>query len=118
MSTEPRQEESTQAQDPAFVTHRNRDDGNRIDPTAQEADYWKANLRVLLPLLVAWFVISYGCGILLVEPLNQFTLPWSDCPLGFWISQQGAIYGFLGIIYVYVRLMNRLDRQLGVSEDD
>ena len=87
-------------------------------PPSDEASHWKANLRVLLPLLVLWWLVSFGAGILFVEPLNRFTLPFSDCPLGFWFAQQGSIFVFVGIIYVYVRLMNRLDRELGVGEDN
>lgn len=79
--------------------------------------YWKANLRVLLPLLVLWFVVSYGAGILFVDVLDRFTLPFTDVPFGFWMAQQGAIYIFVGIIFVYVTLMNRLDREFGVHED-
>ena len=117
MSTVSSKEDSEPAQDPAFVTTGAKEDSARSDPTAQEADYWKANLRVLLPLLVLWFVVSYGAGILFVEPLNQLRVPFTECPLGFWFAQQGSIFTFILIIYAYVRLMNRLDRELGVQED-
>ena len=58
-------------------------------------------------LLVVWFVISYGAGILFVEPLNRIRLPGTGFPLGFWFAQQGSIYVFVGLIFVYVFLMNR-----------
>ena len=80
-------------------------------------DYWRANLTYVGALMVVWFVISYGAGILFVEPLNNFRLPGTGFPLGFWFAQQGAIYVFVVLIFVYVYLMNRLDREFGVDED-
>ena len=76
--------------------------------------YWKENLRYLLVLLVIWFTVSYGCGILFREELNQFTLGGSK--LGFWFAQQGSIYVFVILIFVYVRLMNKLDKKYGYDE--
>ncbi len=80
-------------------------------------DYWRANLTYVGALLAVWFVISYGAGILFVEPLNRFHLPGTGFPLGFWFAQQGSIYVFVALIFVYVFLMNRLDREFGVDED-
>ncbi|MBN7802055.1 DUF4212 domain-containing protein [Algoriphagus aestuariicola] len=77
--------------------------------------YWKKNLRTLMVLLVVWFVVSFGFGILLVEPLNRYHL--GGYPLGFWFAQQGAIYSFIILIFVYVLRMNRLDREFDVHED-
>ncbi|MBM4205590.1 MAG: DUF4212 domain-containing protein [Gammaproteobacteria bacterium] len=65
-------------------------------------------------LLTLWFVVSFGCGILLVEPLNQIRI--GGFKLGFWIAQQGSIYFFVILIFVYVILMKRLDRQYGVAD--
>ena len=79
--------------------------------------YWQENLRYLGMLLAAWFVVSFLFGILLVAPLNQIRLPGTGFKLGFWFAQQGSIYAFVLIIFVYVRLMNALDRRHGVSED-
>lgn len=76
--------------------------------------YWKANLRLLVVLLIIWFVVSYGLGILLVEPLNNFSL--GGYPLGFWFAQQGSIYTFLVLIFVYAAQMNRLDKKFDVDE--
>lgn len=81
----------------------------------QRLAYWRANLRYLFILLTVWFVVSYGFGILLVEPLNQFYL--GGFPLGFWFAQQGAIYVFVALIFIYVVLMNRLDKAHGLNED-
>ncbi len=78
--------------------------------------YWRRNLRYLGFLLAVWFVVSYGFGILLAEPLNRFTLPGTGFPLGFWWAQQGSIYVFVLLIFVYVVLMNRLDRAFDVDE--
>ncbi len=90
----------------------------RADPPAGSSDsYWRKNLKYLGILLAVWFAISYGAGILFVEPLNNFRLPGTGFPLGFWFAQQGAIYVFVVLIFVYVYLMNRLDREFGVDED-
>jgi putative solute:sodium symporter small subunit len=77
--------------------------------------YWKKNLRTLLILLFLWFVVSFGCGVLLVEPLNQFKL--GGYPVGFWFAQQGSIYSFILLIFIYVIRMNKLDREFDVHED-
>ena len=77
--------------------------------------YWKANLSLLTILLIIWFVVSYGFGILLVEPLNAISL--GGYKLGFWFAQQGSIYVFLVLIFVYAFAMNRLDRKFDVHED-
>ena len=88
------------------------------DPrAASNQSYWHKNLTYLAWLLVVWFSISYGAGILFVEPLNRFRLPGTGFPLGFWFAQQGSIYVFVVLIFVYVFLMNRLDREFGVDED-
>ena len=79
--------------------------------------YWKANLRLVLGLLVIWFGVSYGFGILLVDVLNQVRIPGTGFPLGFWFAQQGSIYVFVALIFVYVWRMNRLDARFGVAEE-
>lgn len=85
-------------------------------PTPRASDpraYWRANLRLMAVLLAIWFAVSYGCGILLVEPLNQFRL--GGFPLGFWFAQQGSIYVFVLLILVYAVTMDRIDRRHGVD---
>ena len=79
-------------------------------------DYWKENLRLLVTLLVIWFAVSFGFGILLVEPLNS--IPLFGFKLGFWFAQQGSIYVFVILIFVYVAKMKALDRKYDVHEDD
>lgn len=77
--------------------------------------YWKANLRLLAICLVIWFVVSYGFGILLVEPLNAIQL--GGYKLGFWFAQQGSIVVFIGLIFFYASRMNKLDREFDFHED-
>ena len=78
-------------------------------------EYWRRNVRILLTLLGLWFSVSYLFGILLVDQLNEIRL--GGFKLGFWFAQQGSIYFFVLIIFVYVWLMNRLDREYDVHED-
>ena len=78
--------------------------------------YWRINLKYLGTLLTIWFVVSYGFGILLAPTLNEIKL--GGFKLGFWFAQQGSIYSFVILIFFYVFLMNRLDKQFGVSEED
>ena len=77
--------------------------------------YWGENLRLVAILLAVWFTISFGCGVLLADFLNRFTL--GGFKLGFWFAQQGSMYGFLALIFVYVVLMNRIERKHGVREE-
>jgi putative solute:sodium symporter small subunit len=76
--------------------------------------YWKRNLLYLVILLFFWFVVSYGCGIIFVDKLNEIRI--GGFKLGFWFAQQGAIYGFIAIIFIYTFLMNRLDKKYDVDE--
>mgnify|MGYP000117594971 FL=1 len=73
--------------------------------------YWKENLTYLGILLAVWFLVSYVFGIFLVEPLN--TVKIGGAKLGFWFAQQGSIYVFVILIYVYIALMNKLDKKYG-----
>ena len=77
--------------------------------------YWSANLRLLITLLVVWFVVSYGFGIILVDVLN--TIRIGGYKLGFWFAQQGSMYVFLVLIYIYAIRMGQLDRKFDVHED-
>ena len=78
--------------------------------------YWLANLRILAILMSIWFVVSFGCGILFVEPLNQIKL--GGFKFGFWMAQQGSIYVFVALIFVYVRQMNKLDREFNFQDSE
>jgi putative solute:sodium symporter small subunit len=84
------------------------------DKFSKEA-YWKRNLNMLLVLLVIWFTVSFGFGILLVEQLN--TIKIGGFKLGFWFAQQGSIYSFIVLIFIYVINMNQLDKEFDVNEE-
>ncbi|MCZ6754424.1 MAG: DUF4212 domain-containing protein [Gemmatimonadetes bacterium] len=84
-------------------------------PLSDRRRYWRTNLKYLAVLLSIWFVVSYGFGILLVDQLD--TIRIGGFKLGFWFAQQGSIYVFVVLIFVYVRLMNRLDKRYDVDED-
>jgi len=77
-------------------------------------NYWLTNLRYVAVLLAIWATVSFGFGILLVEPLNRIRI--GGFQLGFWFAQQGSIYTFVLLIVVYVILMNRLDRRFAMND--
>jgi putative solute:sodium symporter small subunit len=77
--------------------------------------YWKANIRLVIGCLIVWFVVSFGFGILLAEPLNSIHL--GGYKLGFWFAQQGSIYVFVALIFFYANQMNKLDKKFHVEED-
>ncbi|WP_394972415.1 DUF4212 domain-containing protein [uncultured Croceitalea sp.] len=81
---------------------------------SQRKKYWQENLKYLAILLLIWFIVSYGFGILLIDELNTIRL--GGFKLGFWFAQQGSIYVFVVLIFVYVKLMNKLDKKYGVNE--
>ena len=85
------------------------------DPETRRA-YWRTNLRYLIVLLAVWFAVSFGCGILFVDQLDRVRL--GGFRLGFWFAQQGSIYVFVVLIFVYVWLMNRLDRRYGLRDQE
>ncbi len=70
-------------------------------------EYWKSNIKIVLSLLAVWFFISYGCGILFVDALD--TIRFGGFMLGFWIAQQGSIFVFVILIFIYIHLMDKLD---------
>ncbi|GAA5648395.1 MULTISPECIES: DUF4212 domain-containing protein [Vibrio] len=76
--------------------------------------YWSKNVKLMTMLMVIWFVVSFGCGILFVDELNQFQL--GGYKLGFWFAQQGSIYAFLVIIFYYAWKMRQIDREFNVDE--
>lgn len=76
--------------------------------------YWKENIRYVLILLAIWFLVSYGAGILFKDALNGIKI--GGFKLGFWFAQQGSMYVFVILIFVYVRLMNKLDKKYGYDE--
>lgn len=78
--------------------------------------YWRANQALIRTLLIIWAVVSLGCSILWVEPLNS--IRFFGVPLGFWMAQQGAIYIFVVLIFVYAIQMDKLDRKYDVNRRD
>ena len=76
---------------------------------SEKQTYWKKNLLYLSILLLLWFAVSFGAGILFVDKLNSIKL--GGFKLGFWFAQQGGIYTFVILIFVYIYLMNKLDNQ-------
>ena len=75
--------------------------------------YWKSNIKIVSALLSIWFFISFGCGILFVDFLDQFR--FGGFKLGFWIAQQGAIFVFVALIYAYIYLMDKLDNEYNLQ---
>lgn len=71
--------------------------------------YWRSNIRLMGVLLAIWGAVGLGCGVLLADWLNQYRLPGTGFPLGFWFAQQGSILSFVVLILVYCIAMNRLD---------
>tara|TARA_B100000686_G_C16339352_1_gene737110 strand:- start:190 stop:501 length:312 start_codon:yes stop_codon:yes gene_type:complete len=85
-------------------------------PEKNRQAYWRENLRIVTCLMAVWFFVSYGCGILFVEQLNKIEL--GGFKFGFWMAQQGSIYVFVVLIFIYVRLMNKLDEKYSLNEKD
>ena len=83
--------------------------------TPQAKAYWKENIRLVLSLLAIWFLVSFGMAILFVDVLDN--IRFFGFKLGFWMAQQGSIYCFVILIFVYVYKMNKLDHKHGVDED-
>jgi len=81
----------------------------------QAKEYWRRNLSLMIKLMLIWFVVSFGFGILLVDVLNQIQI--GGYKLGFWFAQQGSIYVFVVLIFYYARKMAALDREFNVDED-
>lgn len=91
-------------------------DSSPLSRDQQRRAYWRENSRLIVGLLSIWAAVSLGCGIIFVEPLNQFRC--GRLPLGFWFAQQGSIYVFVVLIFVYAWAMDRLDRKYQDSSSD
>lgn len=77
--------------------------------------YWRQNVRLLLSLLVIWFFASFGAGILFFDSLNAYEV--GGFPVGFWFAQQGAIYVFVVLIFVYAWQMKKIEKRFGVDDE-
>lgn len=83
----------------------------------EQADlYWQANIKLVLRLLLIWFVVAFGCGIIFVQPLNSIQI--GGYKLGFWFAQQGSMYVFVILTFYYAKKIGELDRQFNVQEED
>ncbi len=79
-------------------------------------EYWQKNIKLVTWLLVVWFVVSFGFGIILVQPLNAISI--GGYKLGFWFAQQGSIYVFVVLIFVYAKMIGNLDKEYGFEEEE
>ncbi|MFW2421750.1 MAG: DUF4212 domain-containing protein [Porticoccaceae bacterium] len=85
------------------------------DSNTQASAYWKENLSIIVKIMVVWFIVSFGFGILLVDQLNAITI--GGYKLGFWFAQQGSIYVFVVLIFYYAKKIEQLDEKYDVHED-
>ena len=86
------------------------------DTDGSNNGYWRANLRLLSILMAIWFLASFGAGILFRDALDRIEI--GGVGLGFWFAQQGAIYVFVILVFIYVLQMRRIDRRFGLDDDD
>ncbi|MFT5692433.1 MAG: putative solute:sodium symporter small subunit [Oceanicoccus sp.] len=98
---------------------------NLPEPSRHDADvlnekdvgaYWRENINLLVKLLVVWFLVSFGFGILFVDYLNHFD--FLGMKLGFWFAQQGSIYVFIILIFTYVIRINQIERRYGIDDSE
>ena len=93
------------------------EENGNVEVRLSPHDYWRKNIKCVLLLLAVWFAVSLGCGVLFVDWLDQWRIPGTGFKVGFWFAQQGSIFVFVILIWIYVRYMNYLDKQLGIEEE-
>lgn len=76
--------------------------------------YWRENTSIIVKLLAVWFIFSFGTGIIFINELN--TIEFSGVKLGYWFAQQGSMYVFVILIFIYVKTISKLDEKYGVNE--
>lgn len=76
--------------------------------------YWQENITIIIKLLAVWFIFSFGCGIIFINELNLIEI--SGVKLGYWFAQQGSIYIFVILVFIYARIMAKIDTKYGVNE--
>lgn len=86
------------------------------DPSRNQQGHWSKSLKVVYLILVLWFLVSLGCGVLFRDFLDARFPAVGGAPFGFWMAQQGAILGFLVLLFLYMVLMNRIDHEYGYDE--
>jgi len=79
------------------------------------SEYWGTVIGLIRNVLIVWFIVSFGCGILFADALNSIHL--GGYPLGFWFAQQGSMYVFVALIFIYAKLMGKIDEEFDVHED-
>ncbi|NOY14385.1 MAG: DUF4212 domain-containing protein [Deltaproteobacteria bacterium] len=79
------------------------------------SQYWPTVLRLIATVLSVWALVSYGFGILLAPALNNISL--GGYPLGFWFAQQGSMYVFIALIFIYAWKMGKIDEEFDVHEE-
>lgn len=84
------------------------------EPKVDTQGYWRATLVLTLSLLLIWFLVSFGAGILFREFLDQYSM--GGAPLGFWFAQNGSIYVFVVLIFIYCFSMKRLEKKYGIKD--
>jgi putative solute:sodium symporter small subunit len=87
-------------------------------PKKKQSEHWRKSLQVVYFILGVWFLISLGCGVLFRDLLDANLPNIGGAPFGFWMAQQGSIIGFLVLLFVYMLLMNRLDKTCGLDDGD
>lgn len=89
-------------------------DVHNIDQKVAQT-YWKQNVRLMLQLLAVWFIVSFGCGVIFADALDAYSI--GGFPLGFWFAQQGAIYVFVALIFIYAWKMHHIEQALHIDDD-
>jgi putative solute:sodium symporter small subunit len=80
----------------------------------KDKSYWFETLRLLGIILSVWAVVAFGASIVFVDVLNKINL--GGYPLGFWFAQQGSIYIFVALIFIYIYFMGKIDKKYDVHE--
>ena len=114
MNSDPQQS----AENPYRPTDQPSDHKNLTPTESQSAGYWNKSLKIVGGILFVWAFVSLGCGILFRDFLDSMLPPIGGAPFGFWMAQQGSIISFLILLFVYMLLMNRLDRKYGFEDGD
>ncbi len=108
-------DDETYHHDAANLPQRGEHDSDTLNEQ-KVGEYWRENIRLLVKLLLVWFIVSFGFGILLVDFLNEFS--FFGMKLGFWFAQQGAIYVFIILIFTYVVRINQIERRFGIDDTE
>ena len=103
---------------PSLLLHGHADgmSQSNLNPPEVSSGYWRSNLKILGFVLSVWFFVSFGCGIVFKDFLDQFSI--GGAPLGFWMAQQGSILFFVLLLLLYSCLMNKLDDRHGYGEEE